>query len=171
MRNIEIKAHLRDWDTAVETCLSLNTVNKGILRQVDTYFNVPEGRLKLREAEPGGCELIYYHRPEVVEPKSSEYQLQEVPPALKDFLATALGVNAVVDKERHLYLWRNVRIHLDQVQGLGRFIEFEAVLSEFYDEEDSRENIRKLLREFALESTDLLAASYQDMITYPNRTR
>ncbi len=164
MRNIEIKAHLRNWEAAVDTCLSLNTALKGEIHQVDTYFNAPQGRLKMRESNPGVTELIFYHRPDVVEPKASDYLLQEVSTNLKPLLVEALGVNAVVDKIRRLYLWHNVRIHLDRVQKLGTFIEFEAVVSEIYDEEISRENISTLLRAFQLHTSDLLAASYQDLI-------
>lgn len=133
MRNIELKAHHESLGTALLACSEIGATAHGEIHQTDTYFHVPAGRLKLREAHPGRCELIFYRRPDVAGPKGCDYTLYPTTPDIKDFLSEALGVLAVVEKKRQLYLWENVRIHLDEVQGLGAFIEFEAVLPENAD--------------------------------------
>ena len=130
MRNIELKARLHDWARAVAVCERLHAWAYGIIHQVDTYFVVPKGRLKLRESEPGDDYLVYYERPDEADAKACDYLLQVVDRGVKPLLAAALGVRTVIEKRRTLYLWENVRLHLDCVEGLGEFIEFEAVLSD-----------------------------------------
>lgn len=163
MRNIELKARLRDRDRALTVCTELGASAEGDIHQVDTYFKVPSGRLKLREASPGRTELVFYHRPDVTGPKGCDYDLETVQPSMKGFLANALGVLAVVDKVRTLYLWQNVRIHLDHVAGLGDFIEFEAVLDETYDDEDGHRKLAHLIAAFGLGEADHLTTSYLEM--------
>jgi len=164
MRNIELKARLRDWEAARRACRALDARPQGDIHQLDTYFRVTEGRLKLREAQPGPTELVFYQRPNVPGPKGCDYLLAPVQPSIKPLLSGALGILAIVEKTRTLYLWENVRIHLDRVTGLGEFIEFEAVLSEDYDEEDGRRKLEHLTASFGLRPEDLFDGSYLDMI-------
>lgn len=164
MRNIELKARLRDWEAARRECRALDAHPQGDIHQLDTYFRAPEGRLKLREAQPGRTELVFYRRPNAPGPKACDYLLAPVEPSIKPLLTGALGVLATVDKTRTLYLWENVRIHLDRVTGLGEFIELEAVLSEEYDEEDGRRKLERLVESFGLRPDDLFDGSYLDMI-------
>ena len=98
--------------------------------QIDTYFHCRHGRLKLRQIDGLRAELVWYARPDEEGPKPSDYQLVPLqnPETLKAALAAALGVRAVVEKRREIFLYHSVRIHLDDVVGLGHFIEFEAVL-------------------------------------------
>ena len=163
MRNIELKAKLRDRDQALKACENLQAAAQGDIHQLDTYFKVPEGRLKLREAEPGRCELVFYHRPDTAGTKGCDYLLEPANASIKPFLGEALGVLAVVDKVRSLYLWENVRIHLDRVETLGDFIEFEAVLSEEYDDEDGFAKLDTLIKTFSLTPEDMCTASYLEM--------
>jgi adenylate cyclase class IV len=97
---------------------------------VDTYFEVPRGRLKLREEPDAAAHLIAYERPDLAAQKESRYRLIEVPePAqLKEALAVVLGIKVVVSKDRRLFVLGDVRIHLDNVANLGDFIEFRAWL-------------------------------------------
>jgi predicted adenylyl cyclase CyaB len=164
MRNIELKARLRDRAHAIAVCVALAAEAKGDLHQIDTYFRVPEGRLKLREAEPGRDELVYYRRPDVAGPKGCDYVLEPVRRSIKAFLAEALGVVAVVDKVRTLYLWRNVRIHLDQVAALGDFIEFEAVLCDGCDDADGYRKLEYLIGQFGIEAADHQECSYLELV-------
>jgi predicted adenylyl cyclase CyaB len=164
MRNIELKARLRDRENALRACGQLEASAEGDIHQVDTYFKVPAGRLKLREATPGRTELVFYHRPDVAGPKGCDYELETVQPTIKDFLHKALGTLAVVDKVRTLYLWQNVRIHLDAVKGLGDFIEFEAVLDGDHDDADGHKKLAMLIDRFGLEAEDHLEVSYLEMM-------
>lgn len=163
MRNIELKARLRRRDAAIAVSERLGARPQGDIRQLDTYFRVPAGRLKLREAEPGRCELVHYHRADVTGPKGCDYTLETVAPSIKRMLADALGVIAVVDKVRTLYLWENVRIHIDAVSGLGPFIEFEAVLDATHDDADGKMKLNYLIEQFGIDPEDHLAVSYLDL--------
>jgi len=163
-RNIELKARLRDRDAALETCARIGAEFHGDLHQVDTYFRVPAGRLKLREADPGRTELVQYHRPDEAGPKGCDYQLCPCDASIKPLLAEALGTLAVVDKVRTLWLWNNVRIHLDRVRGLGDYLEFEAVLDEAHDDADGHEKLACLILEFGLTDDDQERVSYLELV-------
>jgi adenylate cyclase class IV len=130
-RNIEFKAINPDPPRSVLACIELGATDEGELRQTDTYFCVPNGRLKLREENHDLAWLIFYERSDAAKPRESRYRLIEVadPAGLKAALSSALGVSVVVEKRRRLFLWDNVRVHLDHVPGLGDFVELEAVAS------------------------------------------
>ncbi len=165
MRNIELKARLRDPAAARQAARRLSTSRLGELRQVDTYFNCRAGRLKLRQMDDR-TELIWYERPDSAEAKASDYQIVEVADgeALKLALAGACGVKAVVTKRREVFLYHNVRIHLDDVQSLGAFIEFEAVLGPETDDQAGREQLAWLSGEFGLAPADFVETSYAEML-------
>jgi adenylate cyclase class 2 len=128
--NIELKARLASLDAARQIARDVATESLGTEHQKDTYFHSPGGRLKLREIEGRPAQLVAYDRPNTTQPKESAYELVPVPDpeGLKRALTRVLGIRAVVDKQREIFLYHNVRIHLDQVVGLGAFLEFEAVL-------------------------------------------
>src|SRR5919202_66755 len=110
---------------------------------------VPRGRLKMREQEPGGAELIAYERPDAAQASESRYRIAPVadPHALREALDAALGTTVVVDKRRHLLLWDGVRIHLDRVDGLGDFVELEGVAPADSDLSDERAAVERLRAE------------------------
>lgn len=164
MRNIELKARLADRDHAEACCENLGAAFQGNIHQVDTYFRVHEGRLKLREKDPGGSELIFYRREDVAEAQASDYYLAPASPELKALLTNAFGVIAVVDKVRSLWFWENVRIHLDRVQGLGDFIEFEAVLSNEADDQVGFSKVQMLNESFQISEEMLQHGSYLDLV-------
>jgi predicted adenylyl cyclase CyaB len=165
-RNLELKARCADPRAAAAAATALGAIGQGTLVQTDTYFQVSQGRLKLREHENARAELIWYARSDSVEFRESDYHVVPVPnPAeLKIVLESALGLRGQVRKRRELYLWHNVRIHLDQVEQLGAFIEFEAVLDEQNDEALSLERLDILARMLAVKDEDRIAQSYSDLL-------
>lgn len=140
---------------------------KGIDHQIDTYFNVPNGRMKLRE---GNIEkfLIHYNRPNQAGPKTSKVILYQPHPdsTLKLLLTTALGVWKVVDKKRAIYFIDNVKFHIDEVVGLGSFVEIEALDR---TGEMTAEKLQKqcafYLELLGIKDDDLITHSYSDLVT------
>jgi homotetrameric cytidine deaminase len=163
-RNIELKALDPDPERSLAVCRELGAEDKGVLRQRDTYFRTRAGRLKLREEEPGGAVLIQYDRPDEAEARESRYRLTRVedPDDLRASLDAALGTLVVVDKERHLFLWDGVRIHLDTVEGLGSFVELEGVAAPESDLRPEREKVARLQDELGIEQ--VLTDSYSDQL-------
>lgn len=164
--NIEIKAKTNHPDFIRSYLKDSGAEFKGTDLQVDTYFNVPNGRLKLRE---GNIEnnLIYYQRPNIHGAKESNFQLAKVPDAgaLKEILTKSLGIKILVKKKREIYFINNVKFHIDEVEGLGNFTEIEA--SDLYADV-SREELQKqcdfYLRELKIKEQDLVSVSYSDML-------
>ena len=167
-RNVELKAHDPDPKRSLATARALGADDHGVLRQRDTYFRAREGRLKLREQEPGGAVLIQYDRPDAAAARESRYRLTEVddPETLRASLDAALGTLVVVDKERHLLLHDGVRIHLDTVAGLGTFVELEGVAGPDSDLGPEREKVARLSE--ALGIADVLTDSYSDQLLGPD---
>lgn len=165
-RNIELKARDPNPDRSHELCLSLEAEDHGELFQRDTYFQVSSGGLKLREQDPGQAHLIQFDRASEPQERESRYRLIEVDdgPALRAALQSALGVRVTVTKRRRLFIWRTVRIHLDEVQGLGSFIEFEAVAPAQSDLAHEYELVRELRERFAVSEERLVAHGYAEQI-------
>lgn len=139
---------------------------QGLLVQRDTYFEVPSGRLKLREESAAAPHLISYRRPDESAQRESRYRIVEVGQA-EELIATlgdSLGIEVVVEKKRQLFLWQEVRIHLDLVESLGSFIEFEAIVPAGSDLSRERQKVEALRGEFGLADGDLVAGSYSDLI-------
>jgi adenylate cyclase, class 2 len=163
---IEFKARVKDT-AKLETMLKeLNPVFKGEDHQVDTYFKVQQGRLKLREGKIENA-LIWYDRPNDKGTKHSKVLLYKhgQDAALKEILATAHTVKAVVDKQRKIYFIDNVKFHFDHVEHLGHFIEVEAI------DEDGSLGLHKIQEQcdhyaavFGLQPEDYVAVSYSDLI-------
>lgn len=174
-RNIELKAKVGDMESARRVVKEVATSEGGVLEQVDTYFQCATGRLKLREIRDVGAELIWYVRADASGARASDYQIVKVGdgPGMKALLTAAAGVRAVVAKRRELFFYENVRIHLDEVEGLGTFLEFEAVLTgegDASDAESTSEEIAaarlEFLREaFGIGAADLMADSYGDRLS------
>ena len=109
--------------------------------------------------------MIAYERPNLAEQRESRYRIVEVdqPDELVAVLSGALGVKAVIAKERRLFLWQGVRIHLDQVDGLGHFIEFEAVAPADSGLLHAETRIKALRRELEVDAADVIGESYCDL--------
>jgi homotetrameric cytidine deaminase len=164
--NVELKASDPDPDATAARCLALGALPAGTLHQRDSYFRAPYGRLKLRSQEGGGSELIAYRRPDNPHPTESAYVLAPVsaPDAVADALDAALGTVVVVSKRRRLFLWEGVRIHLDDVDDLGTFIEFEAVLPDAGDLATANAKLARLRAELGIEDDALVSAGYADLL-------
>lgn len=166
MQNIEIKARYAELDHARKIAREINAEPQGVYEQVDTYFFVKRGRLKLREISSQQTQLIFYYRPDEVGPKTSDYHIYPVERSehLKRMLQSALGVWQVVEKQREVYWYDEVRIHLDQVTNLGSFVEFEGVLADSAKQTSVTGKVEFLISRFEIEKSDLIAASYSDLL-------
>ncbi len=166
MRNIELKARLTDLDAARRVAEKIATKRLAAQRQIDTYFHCRQGRLKLRQIDALSAQLVWYARDDRPGPKASDYLLVPIgdPETLKAALSAALGVRAVVQKHREIFLYHNVRIHLDEVTGLGTFLEFEAVLGPETGDAEGETQLDRLTEQFGVAPADLLSGSYADMV-------
>lgn len=165
-RNIEIKARCRDLSLIRAKVAELNARHEGLEVQTDTYFKVPKGRLKLRESSRHPARLIPYLRPDSQQPRASDYALLPVddPDVLKELLARMFGLLTRVKKERDVYWYENVRIHLDRVHGLGTFLELEAVVQADKNIPEDTQKVEFLIQLFGLHTEDLIDVSYADLI-------
>jgi homotetrameric cytidine deaminase len=168
--NVELKARRSDLEATAARCLALGAEDRGSLTQRDTFFMARRGRLKLRDQGEQGSELIAYGRPDAFEPTESTYVLAPVSEvgAMAEALEYALGPPVVVvSKRRHLLMWDGVRIHLDEVEDLGTFIEFEAVLESGSAAEAiaaAHEKVARLRSELGIEDDDLVSVGYVDLL-------
>jgi predicted adenylyl cyclase CyaB len=165
-RNIELKARCPDLPASREAARRLGAELAGTLEQRDTYFVVPNGRLKLRQTAGRGAELVAYARENSAAVRGSDYRLVPVPDpaALLAALEVSLGIRGDVVKSRELWMWQRVRIHLDRVQGLGTFLEFEAVLEFGEPDEAGHRKIATLREALGVGDGDLIGTSYSDLL-------
>ena len=163
MRNLEFKARAPDARGLQARARALGADLWGDLRQTDTYFRVARGRLKLRETAGFQAELVYYERDEAAARISSEYRLVRTQDgeALREALAAALGVLAVVRKRRTLLLLDSTRLHLDNVEGLGSFFEIEVPVRD--GEQAAQAEIDRLVAALGLDWDACVRASYLDL--------
>jgi adenylate cyclase class 2 len=170
--NVQIKAICSDPSFVRDYLVAHGASFKGIDEQTDTYFNVNDGRLKLRE---GNIEnnLIFYNRINQVGPKSSHFHLVKIEDAkgLKEALERSCGIKMIVTKRREIYYIDNVKFHIDEVLGLGSFIEIEAgnILAN-KTEAELLDQCNFYLKEFRTKEEDLIAESYSDMLMKVNDT-
>ena len=164
--NIEIKARARDFAAMRARAEELADGPVQVIPQEDTFFSVAHGRLKLRERVADPAQLIYYERADEGGPKRSDYQIFETgdPASLKSTLGRALGIRGVVRKTRYLYLIDQTRVHLDDVQGLGQFMELEVVLRAGQADADGQAIAEELMAKLGVERSDLLEGAYMDLL-------
>jgi predicted adenylyl cyclase CyaB len=161
--NLELKARFTPPQKAHACALACGALPHGTLIQQDTYFRVPRGRLKLRETEGDTAELIYYERSEETTERWSRFTREPVAgcAGLAHVLAEAFGVLAVVRKRRELYIFRDARVHIDDVEGLGTFVEFEVPGGET---PATIATMRELRVAFGIGDESVVKVSYSDMI-------
>jgi predicted adenylyl cyclase CyaB len=166
-RNVEIKARVGGLAAVREVVAGLADSGPMELEQEDTFFVCPRGRLKLRRF--AGCvqaELIYYERPEAAGPKESRYLVHPTadPEGLRDVLAAAFGVRGVVRKQRAVFLVGQTRVHLDEVEGLGEFVELEVVLQPQQDAAEGVAVARELMARLGISPSQLVDRAYIDLL-------
>jgi len=166
--NIEIKARCSAPDFVRSVLKKRKATFKGVDCQVDTYFNVANGRLKLREGNIENS-LIHYTREDEVGPKKSAVTLYH--PAenstLKEILTNSLGILVIVEKTREIYFIDNVKFHIDTVDRLGTFVEIEAVDSSgAIAQETLQRQCEEFMNLLGIRAEDLINHSYSDMIVH-----
>ncbi|XP_015119972.1 uncharacterized protein LOC107043145 [Diachasma alloeum] len=169
LRNVEIKAVLRNAVAAHARAKELSHSDGTIIHQTDTFFKTPQGRLKLRCFENGTGVLVYYERSDTQGPKLSDYSLVDLATEkscdeLKKILGKVNGTSGVVEKTRHLYMVGQSRVHIDRVTGLGDFLEIEVVLEDHQSVEEGQVICNDLLAKLGISNDDLLAKSYVDLL-------
>lgn len=164
--NIEIKALVPDFGAMKARAELLSDRPVEIIPQEDIFFRTENGRLKLRILSPALGFLIYYQRPDHEGPKRSNYHLAETqdPENLRIALTHALGVRGVVKKTRFLYWHGQTRIHVDEVEGLGHFMELEVVLREGQGDDEGRAIAEDLMRKLGIREDWLLQGAYLDLL-------
>jgi predicted adenylyl cyclase CyaB len=165
MKNLEAKFRLDDLARAESRATALGYTRRAILNQRDTFFRVPNGKLKLRE-ENAGAALIFYRRSDSGPLMLSNYEIAPVtdPATTRHILDAALGTLATVEKVRILLTRDHIRLHLDRVASLGDFGEIEAVISDGADPELSRTAVDELLAALEIIPADLIDVSYFEML-------
>jgi predicted adenylyl cyclase CyaB len=163
-RNVELKARDPSPARSRRICLELGAEECETLWQRDTYFTVSTGRLKLREEQPGGAHVIQYDRDTRRQARESRYRIAPVrdAAAVLSVLQACLGMRVTVTKSRRLFIWEDVRIHLDDVEQLGNFIEFEAVAPEDSDLVREHRRVARLREAFGLADELLVPRGYAD---------
>lgn len=164
MRNVEFKAELRDPDLALPICLELGAKMVGTLEQTDTYYRVADARLKKRETVGEPTEWIFYQRPDISRPKLSQFMIYSEAEALERFGVVPLPVWVVVRKSRELLLHGNVRIHIDQVEGLGAFVELEAMITRACGEEACRDALARIRAALTPVLGEPISCGYSDLL-------
>ena len=164
--NIEIKARAADPARKRALVERLASTPPTVLRQEDTFFPCAHGRLKLRQLSDDHGELIAYQRADVGGSKQSDYLLShtDAPAELRAVLARALGTGTVVKKTRLLYLVGQTRVHLDEVVGLGSFLELEVVLADGQPPGEGHRIAREIMAALEISEADLIDCAYADLL-------
>jgi predicted adenylyl cyclase CyaB len=164
--NIEIKAKARNFAELRRRAEALSNKPVEVLQQADTFFNTEQGRLKLRVLTIDNGQLIYYTRPDQEGPKRSDYYISHTsdPENLKRVLELAYGIRGLVRKTRYLYLVGQTRIHLDDVEGLGQFMELEVVLGDGQSDAEGQAIAEGLMTSLGVERGDLIEGAYMDLL-------
>ncbi|MBI3006283.1 MAG: class IV adenylate cyclase [Ignavibacteriales bacterium] len=163
-QNLELKARVSSLQKAADVAANIGARFAGSFQHADTYFKVRSGRLKLREINSKEAELIYYERPNQKGGRYSNYTivcLTDIPET-KKFFRLVFKPLVVVKKKRKLYLYRNARIHLDVVRGLGEFIEFEVLVTK--GKPQALRMLGYLRTVFDIEPKSIIGFSYGDLL-------
>jgi adenylate cyclase class IV len=162
---VESKFRWSDHEAVLARALDAGASDEGLLVQRDQFFGVSKGRLKLRTIAGAGGELIAYDRDDIAAARTSDYGLSPTADAalLDDVLGRALERTGLLEKTRHLLILRNTRIHLDDVVGLGRFVELETAIHDHSESEALAEH-DELIRLLGLADAERIAVGYMDLV-------
>lgn len=164
MRNLEIKARNVSLDALRKALKVLGATRSEVLEQSDSYFRVPKGRFKLRDERKRGAYAIFYERGEKTAQRFSTYHTLPVenPAEFRAFMASSLGMLVEVHKSRELWLYKNARIHLDEVEGLGTFLEIEVIVDR--SDVQAKQLMDQLVVCFELNKKNYIKSSYSDLL-------
>lgn len=164
--SIEIKSKINDPKRIEMLLKAKNARFVGEDHQIDTYFITENNHLKLRHGKIENA-LIFYERPETKDLKRSKVKLQKLPKdneEIKDILNRILGIKTIVDKKRKIYFIENVKFHIDEVQGLGSFVEIEALDTKGdLTEKHLKEQCEYYINYLKLDREQLVDKSYCEM--------
>jgi len=165
---VELKAKVDDLGVVRRRLTSLGAQRIGTFRQIDVYFEVPEGRLKLREVEGSDeAELVYYEREDIAGPKRSNVFILRIqgPEVFKNLLQNLLKTSAIVEKVREVYRCQGTQIHLDKVEKLGNFVEFERrTPADPQVNKKNRQILEQLMEKLGVNPENLEKLSYSDLV-------
>ena len=164
--NIEIKARARNFAEQAAKARAIADQPPVVSPQEDVFFHIPVGRFKLRVFSDDKGELIWYERPDTGEARRSLYERYPTrePRLLQDILSRALGIRGKVVKVRTLFMKGSTRIHFDDVEGLGQFIELEYVMDEHAEQSEGDLEIRRIMDELGIRDEDLVGGAYMDLL-------
>ena len=172
MQNIELKVAVDKFDDIVDALKKIRSKHKGKLHQVDTYYKSKSGRIKIREINCRRFELISYNRPDKANSKISDYKITPLKKnqveSRKATLSGTLGEQNIVEIDRELWIYKNTRIHLDNVKRLGMFLELETVVKN-QDMERFREEHKEIINLLHLSKYKKCRQSYGELV--PDRSR
>jgi predicted adenylyl cyclase CyaB len=165
-RNIEIKARIGDVAALAATVADIADAGPTVIQQDDTFFACPNGRMKLRDFGTGQGELIFYRRDDLAGPKESEYfrSPTAAPDSLRVALSLGYGGAGRVVKRRVLFMAGRTRVHLDDVAGLGHFIELEVVLADGEPAQAGMEEAHRLMALLGIAPAQLVQGAYVDLV-------
>lgn len=170
---VELKARIDALDSVRRKVIGLGAHHIGTFRQIDVYFEVPKGRLKLREVEgKNAAELVYYERENVAKPKRSNVFILEVqkPAVFKSLLEKVLKTVVTVEKLREIYRYQETEIHLDTVEKLGVFVEFErGTPDDLQAIRKNQQTLEELMKKLGIKPENLEKLSYSDLIQKCNQ--
>ena len=166
-RNVEIKARVDDLPALALRVAALATQGPTPIAQDDSFFHCATGRLKLREFSEFDGELIFYQRVNSAGPKESFYVRSPTtsPATLREALVLSNGLLGRVVKQRTLYIVGRTRVHLDEVAGLGTFMELEVVLRDEESAEVGAAEAQALMTALDIAAPDLVQGAYLDLLT------
>lgn len=164
--NIEIKAALGNRAAAEKVAIRLSDTCPETIQQEDTFFRCDGTRLKLRVLAPDRGELIRYERSDEADARCSRYVIARTsdPHALKEILTKTLGIAGVVRKTRTLYMVGQTRVHIDEVERLGTFLELEVVLRDRQTEAEGKTIAESLMAELGIDKRQLIPNAYVDLV-------
>jgi predicted adenylyl cyclase CyaB len=165
-RNVEIKARVSDLALIQKRAEMIADSRPSVTKQEDTFFQCPNGYLKLRRFSETEGELIYYQRPDSAEARESQYirSPSHDPRSLCEVLSNSLGVRGVIRKRRTLYIVGQTRIHLDDVENLGSFVEIEVVLSPQQTVSVGIRIVNEIMEKLGISRDDLVEKAYIELL-------
>jgi len=166
MKNIELKVQVNEFGKFRRLLRAMKAKPEGVLNQVDTYFNSKKGRMKIREMNHGSCQLIFYQRPNRLDDRVSNYEIIDLGKkrcaTLKNILALTNNNRVVVKKKRELWIYKHTRIHLDQVDKFGKYLELETVQKKI-SEGQAKQEFNQIVNKLLLGGYKKIKSSYSDM--------